>query len=63
MLGYHEGAQPDEVPSEDIWHHPQRLEEWFEAVKQRRNDGLQPIEAEESEDMTENELAKGLRGN
>lgn len=60
MLGYFE-AQPDEVPSEDIWHHPQRLEEWFEAVKQRRETGMQPIEADDA-DMTGNELTKGLRG-
>jgi len=53
---------PDEVPSEDIWHHPQRLEEWFEAVKQRREHGMQPVEAAEDADMTDNELARELRG-
>lgn len=54
---------PDaEVPDENIWHHSKRLEEWFEAVKQRRENGLQPIEEPQDSDMTENQLAKELRG-
>lgn len=61
MLGYYEAADPDEVPDENIWHHSQRLEEWFEAVKQRRETGMQPVEAVEDADMTSNELTQGLR--
>lgn len=61
MLGYFERG-PDEVPDENIWHHPQRLEEWFEAVKQRRENGLQPIEAgDDTDDLDQNELTRGLR--
>ena len=60
VLGYFE-LPSDEVPPEDIWHHPQRLEEWFEAVKQRRKTGMQPIGDEES-DMTGNALTRELLG-
>lgn len=48
----------DEVPDESIWHHPERLEEWFEAVKQRRERGLDPIDRAEDVDMTGNELTR-----
>lgn len=48
---------PDEVPPERIWHHPPRLEEWFAAVKQRRETGHKPIESEpEDAPMMQNEV-------
>lgn len=38
-------APEDEVPPEEIWHHSERLKEWFEAVKQRReNPDMHPVE-------------------
>lgn len=60
MLGYFELPE-NEVPDENIWHHSTRLEEWFEAIKQRRETGHQPIEADDA-DMTGNELARSLIG-
>lgn len=51
----------DEVPDEKIWHHPERLEEWFEAIKQRREHGFEPI-PQDDEDMTGNELTRELMG-
>lgn len=53
----------DEVPPEHIWHHPDRLEEWFAGVKQRRKDaasGMEPV-PEADEGTVGNELTKGLR--
>ena len=61
MLGYFELPE-NEVPDEDIWHHASRLEEWFEAVKQRRENGHQPIDDAEDVDMTGNELARQMIG-
>jgi hypothetical protein len=60
VLGYFE-LPKDEVPDENIWHHSARLEEWFEAVEHRRkNPELQPIDAG-NDDLTQNELTRGLR--
>jgi len=61
VLGYFE-LPDDEVPDENIWHHASRLEGWFEAIKQRRESGLQPIDQAEDAEMTGNELTRGLRG-
>lgn len=60
MLGLLELPE-DEVPDENIWHHSRRLEEWFEAVKQRREHGMQPIEADDAE-MATNEYARQFLG-
>lgn len=55
VLGY--GELPEaEVPDENIWHHPERLEEWWEAVKQRREHGLEPIETGGDDGWAQNEL-------
>lgn len=55
----------DDVPPEHIWHHEDRIEEWFAAVKQRRSDrakGLEPVPAADDDDEgLTNELVKGLR--
>lgn len=53
---------PDEVPPENIWHHPQRLEEWFAAVKQRRETGHKPIEPLEDAEMSDNALVAEFLG-
>lgn len=54
---------PDEVPPENIWHHSKRLEEWFQAVKQKRKDGtsVEQPDGDDEQGMTQNELTKGLR--
>lgn len=51
----------DEQPDELIWGNPARLEEWFEAIKQRREQGggMTPV-PEADEDMTGNELTREL---
>lgn len=61
MLGFFELPE-DEVPDEDIWHHPERLEEWFEAIKQRRESGHQPTDEADDVDMTSNEFTRDLIG-
>lgn len=59
-LGYLELPE-DEAPDESIWHHPERMEEWWEAVKERRkNPDMVPIE-NESADMTQNEVTAKYR--
>ena len=63
VLGYFEGAaDEDEIPDEKIWHHPERLEEWFAAVKQRRESGMEPIDEGEDTDMTSNAYLDELMG-
>lgn len=59
VLGYFEMPK-NEQPDENIWHHPERLEEWFEAVERRRESGMQPIDEGEDTDMTQNALAREL---
>lgn len=61
VLGYFELAE-DEVPSENIWHHHDRLEEWFAAVKQRRESGQQPVDDEPNSEWATNELTQELMG-
>lgn len=61
VLGFFE-LPTDQVPPSKFWHSQQHLQEWFDAVEQKRSDkaaGFTPIEADE--DMMENELARGLR--
>jgi len=56
ILGYAELPEA-EVPDEDIWHHPERLEEWWEAVKQRReNPDMEPVPKASESDFAQNEL-------
>lgn len=61
MLGFFE-LPSEEIPDENIWHHPERLEDWFEAIKQRRESGLRPIDEVEDVDMTQNEFTRDLIG-
>ncbi len=55
----------DEVPPEHIWHHDERLDEWWAAVEQQRKDKFRGVEsvpdATDDEDTVTNELAVGLR--
>ena len=63
VLGYFE-LPDNEQPDEKIWGHPERLEEWFEAVKQRRESGMEPISYDEEPDegFARNELTAQLLG-
>jgi len=61
VLGYFELPE-NEIPDENNWHHSARLEEWFEAIKQRRETGHQPIDEADDVDMTGNELARQMIG-
>ncbi len=52
------------MPPERIWHHQEQLEEWFAAVKQRREDrakGLETIPDADDEHTLHNALTEGLR--
>ena len=65
MLGLFELPE-EEVPPEEIWHHGERLDEWFEAVKQARKDRMQGTgfdvpEADDPPGMASNEEAAALR--
>lgn len=58
-----EAANPDDIPDDRIWHHPERLEEWFEAVKQRQLHGFESVPgADEEHGMTGNALVRDLIG-
>jgi hypothetical protein len=62
VLGWMELPE-EEVPPRRIWHHEERLTAWFEAVDQKRKDRMSGtrFESVEDADMTENEMAAGLR--
>lgn len=63
VLGWMELPE-EEVPPQRIWHHEERLSEWFEAVTQKRKDrasGMSFEDIDEGAGMTENEAAAGLR--
>ena len=56
------------MPPEEIWHHGERLDEWFAAVKQARADRMQGgggamdvPEADDPPGMASNEEAAALR--
>lgn len=51
----------DEIPPEHIWHHSERMAEWFEAVKAKRADRIGNIDVPDGEDLAENELTRGLK--
>lgn len=59
VLSYYE-APEEEIPDESIWHHQERLEEWFVAVKQRRESGMQPVDEGEETSMATNELSREM---
>lgn len=52
----------DEMPPEEMWHHNERLEEWFAAIKERReNPDMQPIDSFDVPVM-KNELLEEIMG-
>ncbi len=55
----------EEIPPAHLWHHSERLEEWFAAIKQQREDRIKGVEsvpdADDDDNALVNELAKGLR--
>lgn len=66
LLGYME-LPDDDQPDEKIWNHPEKLEEWFDMVKERRkNPNMEkvpnsPEEYWEGQEYDQNELTAGLR--
>ena len=46
----------EDIPPEEIWHSEDRMKEWFESVRQRRDDKMRGYETvpEADEDMTSN---------
>ena len=51
----------EDVPPEEIWHSEDRLKEWFDSIKQRREDrarGFDVVPDADEEDMTSNEAVK-----
>jgi hypothetical protein len=62
ILNYYELPEEDQ-PKNTIWDHPEKLEEWFEQVKERRkHPGTEKVPDEwENVDLEQNELTKGLR--
>lgn len=51
------------MPPERIWHDSERIEEWFEAVKARREGGgMEPIEPADEPPMLSNEETAKLIG-
>lgn len=36
VLNWYKNYPKEDVPPEEIWHHEERLEEWFAAVEERR---------------------------
>ena len=62
VLGFMELPE-DDVPPEEIWHDAQRIEEWFEAVKSRRESGMEPVNDQaDSAPMLSNEETAKLIG-
>lgn len=63
MLGYFE-LPDDERPPENIWHHGERLRDWFAAVTERRKHPDQKPIDDESFDVPvmRNELVEKAMG-
>lgn len=62
VLGFLELPE-DDAPPEEYWHSPEHLKEWFEAVKQRREErfGGHGLDHQDADDMTGNEIAEQYR--
>lgn len=58
VLGFLELPE-DDVPPELIWHHDERMKEWWDEVKAKRNRPAEP--ALEDVPTTDNELAEEYR--
>lgn len=59
VLGFLELPEED-VPDELIWHHDERMSEWWDAVKARRESGDSRSDHEDVP-TTENEVAAQYR--
>jgi hypothetical protein len=61
VLGFFELPE-DEIPPEEMWHHQERVKEWFEAMKERRkNPDMEPVDSFDVPVM-KNEALKDLMG-
>lgn len=36
VLNWYKNYPKEDIPPEEIWHHEERLDEWFEALEERR---------------------------
>lgn len=52
----------DEMPPQWMWPFSDELEEWFEAVEEKRKAGTQPGAQDETVPMMQNSLTKGRFG-
>ena len=51
----------EDVPPDYLWHSEERLKDWFDSVKQRREDrgkGIEEIPEADGETMVSNQLAQ-----
>lgn len=62
ILGYMELPEDDQ-PDDSIWNHPEKLEAWFEEVKNRRNNpGKEKIDDDWANvDLEQNEYTAELK--
>lgn len=61
VLGYMERPE-EEVPPPEIWHHEERLHDWFASVKQDREDRMNGVERVPDPELEQNEYVKDLLG-
>jgi hypothetical protein len=59
-LGFLE-LQEDDVPDELIWHHDERMKEWWDEVRERRKAGSSGRSDLEDVPTTDNEMAEQYR--
>lgn len=60
VIGYYELSEEDRPP-QNIWHHGERLEEWFAAVKERWKNPGSRDEKVDTSNWTSNALAEQYR--
>lgn len=60
VLGFMERPE-EEVPPVEIWHHEERLKEFFESVKQDREDRMNGVERVPDPELTPNEALRDFR--
>ena len=60
VIGYYELSEEDRPPR-NIWHHSERLEEWFAAVKERWRNPNASDDKVDTSNWTSNALADQYR--
>lgn len=69
MLTWYENLQKDEVPPEHLWEDSEGMEQWWESVEAKREDGgtttrgrVSDADEDSSPGMAENDYARYLKG-